>query len=626
MSTRRERIVPALLVFLPILFLARAGSIPTLSVVALGALSWSVAASRPLKWRGAYGWLAGTMFAMALAWRLLDEHAREPWLVAGWFFASMAAMQAASWGNGARAGFLVWNSVLAMAIGSAGGRGIQFAAAGIQLVLVIGFLRGAPVLKSPTRSSMLRLASVLALAGVLAAGASWVQVHTEGRWSGSGRWGRHERSLMGFSAISRLGSFQSEYGNGGDEVAVRLYSDTFPEYLQGQVHAFYHQGSWIAERKSRTLASPRNVGDAAVFCRDEREPGDTPSGWLAISASTFGLAPLPSGTPCFAAVADSADLNGGGAVSLHGATWSRGIWWYGGRYADTSVLSSDRKVPAELEPLLDSALARSGREVGDRFGTSPTRRLATWFQAKFRYSLVVSEVPREDPLATFLRERTGYCEYFASLSVLMLRRQGIPARYVTGYAQPERTSPSIATFRRSNAHAWVIWRDTTGSWNVFDPTPASDDAFPARSRTAWLDGLTARWTLLWHQFRDGNWRTALDEPQRILDAVVASRPSWTWLLAVPVVGALVVFLVRRRRGRADRLTPESVWARELAKVESRLSRQGIRREPGETVGALIKRWPAEGDAQSLAFLERYQRERFGRGVEGVPRGAYPPVQ
>lgn len=613
MSGRRERIVPTLLVFIPILFLARAGSIPALSVVALGAFSWSVAASRPLKWRGAYGWTVGGLFAMTLAWRLLDEHAREPWLVAGWFFASMAAMQAASWGNGGRAGFLVWNSVLAMAIGSAGPRGIQIAGALIQLGLAIGFLGGSPVLRMPTRPAMARLAGVLVLSGLLAAGASWVQAHTQGRWGGSGRWSRHERSLMGFSAISRLGSFQSEYGNRGDEVAVRLYADTVPDYLQGQVHAFYHQGSWIAERKSRALANPRMSRDADVFCLDDRDPGGRPSGWMSLSASTFGLAPLPAGSPCFAAVADSADANGGGAVTLHGATWSRGVWWYGGRFADTSELASDLKVPAELEPLLDSALALAKAEDGDRFGFSPTRRLGSWFQAKFRYSLVVSEAQREDPLATFLRDRRGYCEYFASLSVLMLRRQGIPARYVTGYAHPEKTSPGIATFRRSNAHAWVAWRDTSGQWNMFDPTPASEDALPSKPRWAWLDGLIARWTLLWHQFRDGNWRTVLDEPQRLLDSIVAKKPSWTWALVVPVVGALALLFLRRRRDRSGDGVPEAVWVRELAKVESRLARQGIRREPGETVGALIRRWPAEGDATSLAFLERYQRERFGRG-------------
>lgn len=613
MSTRRERIVPALLAFLPILFLVRAGSIPTLSVLALGAFSWSVAASRPLKWRGALGWLVGALFAMALAWRLLDERAREPWLVAGWFFASMAAMQAASWGNGARTGFLVWNSVMAMAIGSAGARGIQIAGATIELVLAIAFLRGTPALKIPRRVAMVRMACVLALAGVLAAGASWVQLRTEGRWAGSGRWGHRERSLMGFSAISRLGSFQSEYGNGGEAVAVRLYSDTFPEYLQGQVHAFYHQGSWIAERKPRALASPRMVRDADVFCRDERDPGGKPAGWMSIAASTSGLAPLPAGSPCFAAVADSADINGGGAVSLHGATWSRGVWWYGGQYADTSLLESDRKVPSELEPMLDSASDRSETEGADRLGYSPARRLASWFQAKFRYSLVVSEIPGEDPLVTFLRDRRGYCEYFASLSVLMLRRQGIPARYVTGYAHPEKTSPAIATFRRSNAHAWVIWRDTTGKWNVFDPTPASEDALPAKPKFAWFDALGARWALWWHEFRDGAWRTVLDEPQRLLDSIVASKTSWRWILVVPLVGALILFLVRRRRRHPGRSTPESVWVRELATVESRLARQGIRREPGETVGALIKRWPAKGDAQSLAFLERYQKERFGRG-------------
>jgi hypothetical protein len=611
-NTRRNRLLPALVAAAPVTFLVVAGPVPVLSVVAFASLAWAVAASRPAKWRGAWGWLVGAAFATTLAWRLLDENAREPWLVAGWFFASMAALQAASWGNGARAGVLVWNSILAMAIASAGSRGFQAAGAVVQLVLAMVILGGRSGPGWLARAGVARLGGVLSLAAVLAVGAYWVQLQTAGRWGTSGRWGHHDRSLKGFSAISRLGSFQSEYGNGGESVAVRLYADSIPDYLQGQVHALYLQGSWISERRSRNLASPRNVRDATVFCLDDRDPGQAPSGWMSLSASTFGLAPMPFQSPCFAAVADSSDINGGGAITVRGASWSRGLWWFGGRLADTSLLESDRKVPAGLEPLLDSALALSRTEGADRDGFSPTHRLASWFQNSFRYSLVVPEIHGQDPLATFLKGRKGYCEYFATASVLMLRREGIAARYVTGYAHPEKTSPGFAVFRRANAHAWVIWRDSLGRWNLFDPTPASDDAFPAKPRMAWLDGLTARWTLWWHGFRDGAWRDVLDEPQRLMDSIVASKLSWNWLVVVPVVGGLFFVVRRRRHGRSGQSAPESVWVRDLAQVESRLARQGIHREPGETVGALIKRWPAEGDAASLAFLERYQKERFGR--------------
>lgn len=613
MSTRKERILPFSLVAAPVAFLLRPGNPPTLSILAFGLLAWGIAAARPLRFRASWAWSIGILFALAMAWRLADEHSRDPWLVGGWFFATMAALHVASWGDGARAGFLVWSAILAMAIGSAGSPAVQLSATAIEVVLVVGFLRSRVAMPgSPAKAGWPRTMGVLVLACALAVGAAWIQIKTAGRWGPSGRWGRQERMLMGFSPISRLGSFQSEYSQGAGEVAVRVFADTIPEYLQGQLHATYRQGTWIVDHHERTLANPRMVRDASVFCRDDRDPPGRPSGWMSVRSSTFGLAPLPAGIGCFAAVADSAEINAGGAIALRGASWNRGLWWYSDPYFDTTLLESDRKVPADLVERLDAAIASSHRHAEDHRAESPVRRLAAWFQAEFRYSLVVSQVPGEDPLVAFLRDRTGYCEYFATASVLMLRREGVAARYVTGYAHPERTSAKMATFRRAHAHAWVLWRDSTGRWNLFDPTPATDGLFPSTERFGWLDSWGARASWAWHEFRDGNWRDVLEAPQRITERLSGWNVPWRWLAAMAILAVSSVGLLGWRRRRHLDSVQESVWIRELSEVESRLAKQGIRREPGETIGHLIARWPSDGDAASLAFLQRYQAVRFAR--------------
>ena len=54
-------------------------------------------------------------------------------------------------------------------------------------------------------------------------------------------------------------------------------------------------------------------------------------------------------------------------------------------------------------------------------------------QARCRYSLDVGAFKTKDPLAEFLFDKKkGYCEYFASATVMLLRLQGVPARYVNG--------------------------------------------------------------------------------------------------------------------------------------------------------------------------------------------------
>lgn len=90
----------------------------------------------------------------------------------------------------------------------------------------------------------------------------------------------------------------------------------------------------------------------------------------------------------------------------------------------------------------------------------------------YAYSLTVPAMEAgEDFVTHFLEQGRGYCMHFATAGALLLRMQGIPARYVSGYVcQPEGTGP--ATVRDSNAHAWVeIYLDGYG-WYPVEMTPA----------------------------------------------------------------------------------------------------------------------------------------------------------
>jgi len=70
----------------------------------------------------------------------------------------------------------------------------------------------------------------------------------------------------------------------------------------------------------------------------------------------------------------------------------------------------------------------------------------------------------------FVYSRKGYCEHYASTMVMMLRVQGIPARFVEGFLPGDRSSNGVETIRRSGAHAWVeAWFPGAG-WVAFDPT------------------------------------------------------------------------------------------------------------------------------------------------------------
>jgi transglutaminase-like putative cysteine protease len=64
-------------------------------------------------------------------------------------------------------------------------------------------------------------------------------------------------------------------------------------------------------------------------------------------------------------------------------------------------------------------------------------------------------------------KRSGVCQDFAHVTVALLRRAGVPARYVSGYLHPV-VEPVVGETVVGESHAWVeAW---VGSWMAVDPT------------------------------------------------------------------------------------------------------------------------------------------------------------
>ena len=73
----------------------------------------------------------------------------------------------------------------------------------------------------------------------------------------------------------------------------------------------------------------------------------------------------------------------------------------------------------------------------------------------------------------FLQIKKGYCEYFASAMVMLLRELGIPARYVVGYLPGQHQDDGSWRVERSASHAWVEVYFPANGWVEFDPTPGN---------------------------------------------------------------------------------------------------------------------------------------------------------
>lgn len=93
-----------------------------------------------------------------------------------------------------------------------------------------------------------------------------------------------------------------------------------------------------------------------------------------------------------------------------------------------------------------------------------------WIHRNFKYQPGVTTV--STPLSTVIAERRGVCQDFAHLMLCILRTQGIPARYVSGYIEP--TDPTVAggaeLIGAAASHAWIEVGLPDGSWWGIDPT------------------------------------------------------------------------------------------------------------------------------------------------------------
>ena len=71
----------------------------------------------------------------------------------------------------------------------------------------------------------------------------------------------------------------------------------------------------------------------------------------------------------------------------------------------------------------------------------------------------------------FAADRMGYCEFYASTMVMLLRKHGIPARLVEGFLPGSlNVTTGRETISTGAAHAWVEVYFPAYGWHMFDPT------------------------------------------------------------------------------------------------------------------------------------------------------------
>lgn len=112
-----------------------------------------------------------------------------------------------------------------------------------------------------------------------------------------------------------------------------------------------------------------------------------------------------------------------------------------------------------------------------------------YLNKNYKYSLEVSNIPENKEFVDYFlfEEKKGYCTYFATASVVMLRMVGIPARYVEGFNMTNNKSKNgLYEVTNKNAHAWVevLISPAYNTWGIFDAVPSAPEALRTEEEKA----------------------------------------------------------------------------------------------------------------------------------------------
>lgn len=114
-------------------------------------------------------------------------------------------------------------------------------------------------------------------------------------------------------------------------------------------------------------------------------------------------------------------------------------------------------------------------QAGAQTPYDKAKAIETWLRANILYNESIPQPPSsQDPVDWVLFDlKQGYCNYYASAMVVMLRTMGVPARMAAGFAQGTWNSEEQAfVVEERDAHTWVEVYFPGYGWVEFEPTAA----------------------------------------------------------------------------------------------------------------------------------------------------------
>ncbi len=179
------------------------------------------------------------------------------------------------------------------------------------------------------------------------------------------------------------------------------------------------------------------------------------------------------GTTDVIAMTANPSLRGGEVFRVR--SWVSAPTVLGLKVAPTTYPDEIKKLYLQLPANLPARIPALAREItkGSANTYEQVMAITDWLRKNITYADTIPSVPQgRDIIDWFLFDlRRGYCNYYATSEVIMLRSLGIPARLAVGYAEgkSEQTG-DLFTVRRRDSHAWPEVYFPGYGWIEFEPT------------------------------------------------------------------------------------------------------------------------------------------------------------
>ena len=488
-----------------------------------------------------------------------------------------------------------------------------------------------------------------------------------------------------FASLDRLGPTRGAryYGaelslGSGSELSdtlvasVQVPSDgeSYPRYYwRATVYDQYADGGWTTAAFASTqslhpssldFSLPELEGRRPVtFTFTSYEPMATlfvaPQPLWASRPVEVSLAENPDGTVDVASLRASPFVNAGGTYSVRSSVAAVTIAELRAAGTDYPEWVTDRylQLPESITP----RTRELARQIGGDWETPYDKVAAVtrYLRENIRYSeIITATVPTDRELLDWFLfdHQAGFCNYYASAQVVLLRELGIPARLAIGFGagQRQQGTNTYLVYER-NAHAWPEVYFPGLGWVEFEPTVSEDPIARPRGETESPDDGSLR--VPPERDPDDLWPEGLAELNGFDEMPPAGRapappPTLGERMGSPygILGllaglVLVVVLVRRRRRRRTTLPfpvqlerglrriglapPPLVrrWAKQALlsplehaymEVDRALARLGAASRPADTPAeraAALRRTLPEASGAATLLLGEYQAATYG---------------